>query len=190
MPLSRRSSGLVAKAVLVSVPVILLILGGLYEISLAIVSLLGLPALGPQPAVRLAGGAVFTAGLGLAAWVFMYRRPSDTIVSTYFTFMKLLTRSPLSEPEDRTEPLVISGPQRYLRHPLYLGVTTMFLGWSLLTSSTATLFTAMLVLLWFRFILIPFEEAELRAIFGDQYARYSDEVPMLIPFGRRRGRRS
>lgn len=178
------------KAVIIAGPVILLILGGLYGLSSAAANLLGLPALNLPAAFRLAGGAVFAAGLALATWVFRYRRPSDMIVSTYFTFMKIFTRSSLSEPAGRTEPLIVSGPQRYVRHPLYLGVTTMLLGWSLLAGSTPTLVTALLVLLWFRFVLIPFEEAELRAVFGDQYVRYSAEVPMLIPLGRRRGRGS
>jgi protein-S-isoprenylcysteine O-methyltransferase Ste14 len=30
--------------------------------------------------------------------------------------------------------------------------------------------------------MIPFEEKELLALFGDQYARYVDGVPMLFPF--------
>jgi protein-S-isoprenylcysteine O-methyltransferase Ste14 len=32
---------------------------------------------------------------------------------------------------------------------------------------------------------IPFEEKELRAIFGEKYAQYSKDVPMLIPFTKR-----
>ena len=104
------------------------------------------------------------------------------IVSTYYTFVKMFTGGPISELKGRTEPLVVAGPQRYVRHPLYLGATLVFLGWALLTSSTSSLLGVAFILLWFRFVQIPFEEKELRAIFGDQYANYSKHVPMLFPF--------
>ena len=110
------------------------------------------------------------------------------IVSTYYTFVKMFTLAPASKLEGRTEPLVVNGPQKYVRNPLYLAATSIFLGWALLTGGTSSFVGVGFVLLWFRFVQIPFEERELRAIFGDQYSRYSKEVPMLIPFPNRRPR--
>jgi protein-S-isoprenylcysteine O-methyltransferase Ste14 len=40
--------------------------------------------------------------------------------------------------------------------------------------------------LWFNFVVASFEEKELKAIFGEQYEKYSKEVPKIIPFTKRR----
>lgn len=176
-----------AKAILVAGAAILLIVEGLFTLSSVITKLIGLPLnLNLQPVLKLVGSAILIAGLMLVLWLLKYRKPSTMIVSTYFTFVKMFTRSPISGVGDRTEPLILSGPQKYVRHPLYLGALATFLGWALITGSTSYVVGVAFVLLWFRFVQIPFEERELRAIFGDQYARYSDEVPMLIPFTKRK----
>jgi len=177
---------LVAKAVLVAGSAIGLIVWGLFSLASLVTSLLGFPSkLGLQPELSVAGAALLVAGLGLALWLLKYRNPLTMIVSTYFTFVKMFTRAPVARIEGRTEPLVLSGPQRYVRNPLYLGAITMFLGWALVTDSTPSLVGVGFVLLWFRLVQIPFEERELGAIFGEQYARYSREVPMLVPLSNR-----
>ncbi|MEM2023204.1 MAG: hypothetical protein QXU87_10510 [Candidatus Caldarchaeum sp.] len=43
---------------------------------------------------------------------------------------------------------------------------------------------AVLLLLWFNFVIAPFQEAELKAIFGEQYKHYSNKVPKMIPFAK------
>ncbi len=40
---------------------------------------------------------------------------------------------------------------------------------------------SMLFVLWFRVVVIRFEEQELRALFGDEYESYAKAVPMLLP---------
>ena len=169
--------------------IISLIILTMFALSSELTQLLALPpTLFPQPGPRPIGAALFVAGLGLALWLFRYRSPLDMIVSTYFTFVKMFTRSPISRLGGRTEPLVMSGPQKYVRHPLYLAAITAFFGWAVLANSTSSFVAAAFMTLWFRFVQIPFEEKELRAIFGDQYLHYCNEVPMLIPFSNRRPR--
>ncbi len=104
------------------------------------------------------------------------------LASTYLTFRKLFTRAPIEEISGRVEPLIISGPQKYVRHPLYLGAILIFWGWGLLTGTASNLIAALIIMLWFRLVAIPFEEKEMRALFGGQYVRYMHETPMLIPF--------
>ena len=58
--------------------------------------------------------------------------------------------------------------------------------WALMGEDAFVLIGAVVLLLFFRLVLIPFEERELRALFGEQYRKYSDEVPMLIPFTKRK----
>lgn len=174
---------LLTKAILVAGLVIGFIVEGLFTLASIITGLLRFPSdLNLQPLLRLSGGALFVTGLGLVLWLLRYRSPLTMIMSTYFTFVKMFTRSPVSELKGRTESLVVSGPQRYVRHPLYLGAIAVFLGLALLTGSTSSLVGVAFVLLWFRFVQIPFEEKELRAIFREQYVHYSKQVPMLIPF--------
>ena len=164
-----------------------LIVLGLFALAGAVTGLLGLPLRLDLPLpLRLAGAAILLSGLGLALWLFKYRSPQATIVSTYYTFAKMFAKAPVSKLEGRTEPLVVNGPQKYVRNPLYLAATSIFLGWAFLTGGTSSFVGVGFVLLWFRFVQIPFEEKELRAIFSDQYSRYSKEVPMLIPFPGRR----
>ena len=177
----------VAKALVVAVPTIALILGGIFAASYFASALLGLPSsLGLPPTARVFGAALIVAGIAFAGWVFRYRTPADMIVSTYSTFTKLVGLIPMAESSDRTEPLVVAGPQRYTRNPLYFGVVLVAFGWGLLGGATYVLLGSALLFAWFRLVLVPFEERELAALFGEQYERYRDEVPMLVPFTKRK----
>ena len=59
-------------------------------------------------------------------------------------------------------------------------------GWWLLLDRTLVLFMAFLFFLWFNFVVIRFEERELRALFGEQYEAYAKAVPRFIPSLRRK----
>ncbi|MDG6998709.1 MAG: isoprenylcysteine carboxylmethyltransferase family protein [Nitrososphaerota archaeon] len=74
------------------------------------------------------------------------------------------------------------GPQKLVRHPLYLGALVELLGWGLLTNSTLNLIAMLVALIWYAAVQIPFEERELRALFVEQYVKYMRETPMLVPF--------
>jgi protein-S-isoprenylcysteine O-methyltransferase Ste14 len=115
-----------------------------------------------------------------------YRKPVDILTSTYVTFLKLAKRAPLQEKAGRSEPLIVGGPYRYVRHPLYLGVILFACGLWLLVDWTPLLITTALFVLWFNFVLTPFEEKELVAMFGTAYEEYSKQVPKLVPVPRGR----
>jgi protein-S-isoprenylcysteine O-methyltransferase Ste14 len=134
----------------------------------------------PLP-IRLVGLVVVALGFIFLGWLFKYRRPSDILTSTYVTFSKAAVKAPLEERQVRTEPLVVSGPYRYVRHPLYSGVLLLLLGWWLLLDYTFLGASIPFLLLWFNFVVGPFEEKELRAIFGDAYEQYAKNVPRIIP---------
>ena len=108
------------------------------------------------------------------------------MVSSYLTFIKLFMRKPIAERLGRKEPLVTVGLQMYVRNPLYFGVIVMTFGGALVGGYTFVLVATIVLFLWFRVVLIPFEERELSVLFGGQYARYKDDAPMLIPFTKRR----
>ncbi len=177
------------KAAAVAFPIIIAIVTALFAVSYLVSLLLGLPysVTLPLPVTGL-GAALVVLGLAFAAWTFSQRNPASVIVSTYVTFVKAIRRTPPAERAGRVEPLVVSGPQRYTRNPLYFGVIVTVLGWAL-WASVSYLFVASVVLsIWFGLVLIPFEERELRALFGEEWRKYSEEVPMLIPFTKTRKR--
>jgi protein-S-isoprenylcysteine O-methyltransferase Ste14 len=179
----------VARAAAVAVPLIILVISFLFGAAFLVTMLLGLPrSLNVPIAVRIVGSAILLAGLAVMGWLFRYRGPGNVIVSTYVTFTKILRRTPIAERSERTEPLVVSGPQKYVRHPLYAGIVVMVLGWAILSSATFIFVATMAVFLWFRFLLIPFEERELNALFGEEYERYCDATPMMVPFTARKRR--
>jgi protein-S-isoprenylcysteine O-methyltransferase Ste14 len=180
----------VRRAAAVAFPIIVVVISALFGVSFLLSALLRLPlSLGLPGAVRALGGVVVLAGLSVMGWVFSYRRPENVILSTHFTLAKLFRRVPVAEKAGRTEPLVVGGPQKYVRSPLYFGVVVMVLGWAVLTAYTFVFVTTVVLLLWFGLFLVPFEERELQALFGEEWKRYVEETPMLIPFTKRRKKR-
>ena len=76
---------------------------------------------------------------------------------------------------------------RYVRHPLYVGWLMAF--WFTPTMSGAHLLFA-LVTTAYMLTAIRWEERDLIAVFGEKYARYRENVPMLLPIGSSRPRES
>lgn len=174
------------KASIIASLIILAIIYAFFRLAYLIAGIFDIPQSLSFPIfVRAVGLVLLGVGITLALWLLKYRRPETMIVSTYYTFRKLFTRTPIEKPSGRMELLVIKGPQRYLRHPLYFAVTAIFFGWGLLIGETSYLIMSIILLLWFRLIQIPFEEKELLALFGDQYRKYMQATPMLLPFTKR-----
>ena len=106
------------------------------------------------------------------------------LVSTYSSFSKLFRGVELKQDLGRSERLVIRGPYRLLRHPMYLAVLLSIVGWGLLLDLTFVLVAAPLALLWFNFVVMPYEERELVALFGRDYEEYMKRVRRLLPIPR------
>ena len=73
------------------------------------------------------------------------------------------------------------GPYKYVRHPLYVGWLMTF--WATPTMTAAHLFFAIVTTAYI-LVAIQLEERDLLEAHGVSYARYRNEVPMLIPRGR------
>jgi protein-S-isoprenylcysteine O-methyltransferase Ste14 len=87
------------------------------------------------------------------------------------------TLAPLDPPRQ----LVVRGPYRYVRNPMYAAVTAIVLGEVLLTRSVG-LFTYWAI--WFACVnlfVIGYEEPTLRRQFGASYERYTRTVGRWIP---------
>jgi len=171
------------KASVIASFIILALISIIFEIASLVARILNLPSSLDLPLLlRVLGGVLIGVGVALALWLFKYRKPVTMLVSTYFTFRKLFTRTPIEEISGRAEPLIIRGPQKYVRHPLYLGAIIIIFGYGFLSGSTSTFLATFIILLWFWLVQIPFEEKEMRALFGEQYVTYMHVTPMLIPF--------
>jgi protein-S-isoprenylcysteine O-methyltransferase Ste14 len=76
--------------------------------------------------------------------------------------------------------LVVEGPYRYVRNPLYDTDLCLIAGTALLTRSWALVLLAVLYLVQLS-LQLPLEERELRERFGLQYRRYCELVPRFVP---------
>ena len=76
--------------------------------------------------------------------------------------------------------LVVAGPYRFSRNPMYLSALIAWIGWIIFYGSFAVFIA--LVLLWsvFAFRVIPLEERQLRTMFGDDYLHYMRSVHRWI----------
>jgi protein-S-isoprenylcysteine O-methyltransferase Ste14 len=72
--------------------------------------------------------------------------------------------------------LVVRGPFRATRNPMYLGLTLASLGIALYAGTIPFLLVPVLVFLLCNFIFVPFEEAKMQRQFGDQYKDYIRHV--------------
>jgi len=81
----------------------------------------------------------------------------------------------------RGHELVVAGPYRWVRHPIYTGLLLMFLGTAFAVGEWRGLLGVALAGAGF-WRKLGIEEAVMRRQFGDAYARYAERAPALIPF--------
>ncbi len=175
-----------SRRALAAFPVIAGLIATLYAASFGIALVLGIPGdLGLPWPLRLLGLPLLAYGLAMIGWTVRFRGPWNVVESTWATFLKLARRVPLEVPAGRTEPLVVAGPYRRVRHPLYSGVDGLTLGIALLVDHPWAYLGAVALGLWFAVVLAPFEERELVALFGAPYTAYMRSVRRFLPVGRR-----
>ena len=83
-------------------------------------------------------------------------------------------------PIDPPKTLVVRGPYRWTRNPIYVAVTSVIVGECLLTGSTSLWQYALAVFAGFNLFVMLYEEPVLREKFGDQYRQYCARVPRWI----------
>lgn len=91
-------------------------------------------------------------------------------------------------PLDPPRQLVVSGPYRWIRNPMHLGLAGVLLGEALLFRSIPLLVFAAVVAVALVLWEGPREERELADRFGDCYAAYRGAVPAWVPRRRAGGR--
>ena len=123
--------------------------------------------LAATPTWNIVGG--LSLGIGLVLWIW----------ATYcqWTFGK--GTPVLATPTAR---LVVKGPYRFTRNPIQLGTMLLYAGLGLLQDSYCIALVSLIMYgsagSWYN---LKLEEKELQARFGEEYSRYRDQVPFLIP---------
>ena len=84
-------------------------------------------------------------------------------------------------PIDPPKKLIVRGPHRYVRNPMYLGVLSVVFGWAVLFRSADILVYGACVALLFHLFVLVIEEPSLRRLFGAEYEEYCRSVRRWIP---------
>jgi GrpB-like predicted nucleotidyltransferase (UPF0157 family)/protein-S-isoprenylcysteine O-methyltransferase Ste14 len=84
-------------------------------------------------------------------------------------------------PFDPPGKLVISGPYRYVRNPMYIGLLLVLLGESVLMSSLPVLLYALVVWVVAHLFIVFWEEPRLMKKFGAEYREYLRTVRRWLP---------
>jgi protein-S-isoprenylcysteine O-methyltransferase Ste14 len=127
---------------------------------------LGLDWLYPLPFVPASvpriwiGGAVFAVGLVIAIWAIVTIRGAGTSVETV----------------KPTTAIVSSGPYRFTRNPIYLGMLLGQTGFAIGFDSVWLLVTLVVFFFVLRYGVVAREEAYLERKFGRTYLEYKDSV--------------
>jgi protein-S-isoprenylcysteine O-methyltransferase Ste14 len=87
------------------------------------------------------------------------------------------TLSPVDPPKD----LVVRGLYRYVRNPMYLSVTLVVLGETLLAGSRWLLVYWAIWFVGVNLFVMGYEEPTLRRRFGESYERYTRDVRRWLP---------
>lgn len=130
----------------------------------------------------IASPKLFAPGPGSTYLAFMFAT-FGTIICVKSMQQVSVTRFIGLRPQDdisTTEPLQTEGWYRYMRHPLYAGLILIFFGYFLYVPNWASLIH-LLALLGYLPVGIHYEEQNLLALYGSDYAAYKNEVPAIIP---------
>jgi protein-S-isoprenylcysteine O-methyltransferase Ste14 len=142
----RRCAGIIEIAILVILPLLLH-----YLIPIRIVI--------PPPYSYL-GAIVMLLGLGLMVWAARVFRQAGTGFQL----------------EGGGSVLVTTGPFRFSRNPMYLGILIWLIGFAVFLGSLIVFVVPLLVFLLAQFLLIPIEEKRMEQMFGEEYIGYRRRV--------------
>lgn len=84
-------------------------------------------------------------------------------------------------PVDPPKELVVRGPYRVVRNPMYVAVLFTLLGWTVYLRATTLLWYAGSLWAGFHLFVVFVEEPSPRRRFGEPYARYCRSVRRWVP---------
>lgn len=115
---------------------------------------------------ELAGFGLVIVGFALVVWCLLT-----------FVFVGRGTAAPFDPPRR----LVVVGPYRFVRNPIYIGAVIAMLGAAMVLWSGWLVLYALVVLIATHLLVILYEEPHLRRVFGQPYEDYRQAVHRWIP---------
>lgn len=115
---------------------------------------------------QILGAVVTVSGAALAVWCILS-----------FAFLGRGTPAPFDPPRR----LVVRGPYRYVRNPMYLGAALALAGAALFYQSGVLLAYAGLFLVLMHAFVVWYEEPTLHRTFGESYEAYRRQVRRWLP---------
>lgn len=131
------------------------------------------------------GGSEWPSALGLRALGGMLLLSVGTLLYLRCAAGFVLDGDGTPAPFDAPSRLVIRGPYRYTRNPMYVSVLTAALGHAVLMASGPLLWYTLALAGGFTLFVIGCEEPMLRRRFGADYQRYREKVPRWLPLQQR-----
>jgi protein-S-isoprenylcysteine O-methyltransferase Ste14 len=122
-------------------------------------------AWGPPIAAAIGAGALIIAG----------------ILVLLDSFARFAIAMGTPAPVAPTEHLVVVGPYRFVRNPMYLAVVAIILGQALLFGSWAVVVYAVIVMIAVAAFVYSYEQPTLERTFGDEYREYKKHVRAWVP---------
>ena len=126
-------------------------------------------------------------GFAWAAIVYFSSLPLATLLIAAGIFLAAWGRSTFAAAGTEIIPasatnkkLVTSGPFRFTRNPMYLGVSVLSLGIAVYAGTLPFFAVPILLFLLCNFVFIPFEEAKMQRQFSAQYTDYLRRVRRWI----------
>jgi len=116
--------------------------------------------------VELTGLGLVGLGLALVLWCL-----------ATFAFVGKGTAAPFDPPRK----LVVVGPYRFVRNPIYIGAVVAMLGAAMVLWSGWLILYSFVVLIVTHLLVILYEEPHLRRVFGPDYDAYLHRVRRWIP---------
>ena len=118
-------------------------------------------------------------GAGAAGWVLMAAGVALYIACAFWGFAIRGNGTPL--PLDPPKKLVVEGPYRVVRNPMYWSVLFVLLGEAAIFHSVALAELALAFFVGVNLFVLFFEEPSLRQKFGAEYEEYCRRVPRWLP---------
>ena len=127
----------------------------------------------------IARGRPVASGLALALSVVLLGAGASLYAWCVWSFATIGRGTPA--PIDAPKALVIRGPYRFTRNPMYAGVLTVILGWAVLYRAPVLAGYALGVTCCFHLFIVLYEEPHLRGVFGPEFDAYTARVGRWWP---------
>ncbi len=102
------------------------------------------------------------------------------VALSFFAAGRFVFRHTTLNPAGRPAHLVVDGAHAWSRNPMYVALTAIYAGVALGLGEVWPLVVVILPCASMNWVVIPFEEARLRQIYGQEYAEYCQRVRRWI----------